>query len=134
MSNKKILNKNIGGENSSRLPSLSDVSKIQGLDFNNRQFPEFNYDNYLDKVRLSNFAQGGGQKNLKNILKKTYLSYIQGCYSPIKLFKQIKNQGGGEFPVSDSQLRNLKYLDHKTPFEIPKWQVISKPPHSNFGM
>jgi len=126
--------KTFGGEDSSVLPSISDVSKIQGLDFNSKKFPEFNYDKYLDQVRLSNFTKGGG---LKKVLKEAYSSYMQGGYSHIKALKMSqKKQKGGEndFPVSDSQLRNVKDLQFGTPYEIPKLQRIPKAPYSNFGL
>ena len=128
--------KKTGGEDSTtRLPSLDDVSKIQGLDFHTKHYQDLNYDKYINQVRLSNFTKGG---NLKSILKQAYTSYMQGGDSSVKSMQKKSRRkihgGQDDFPVSDKQLRNIQDLHLGSPFQIPKLQRISKAPYSNFAI
>lgn len=119
----------------SRLPPKSDILNVNSLNYK-QNYPDFDYNNYINEITLSNFvAQNGGKKSKKhkkisNILKQSYMHYMNGGSSKLKYYMQ----GGEELaPIPLRDIHNTANLQYNTCYNPAKPRHLSVVPYSSFG-
>lgn len=103
------------------VPVMSDLVSIYNIGYD-REYQNFDYDKYINVIKMSNFTGGGTLKknpvsNQINLtIKNMYISYIFGNPSVIKLSKKInKKKKGGEgkdFYVEIKDMKNIANLEY----------------------
>jgi hypothetical protein len=120
----------------SPLPQKSDILNVNNLNYK-QNYPDFDYNNYINEITLSNFVpQNGGKNSKKNnnimkILKQSYMHYMNGGSSKLKYYAQGGDQA---FPIPLRDIHNTANLTYNTCFNPAKPRHMSVVPYSSFGL
>jgi hypothetical protein len=118
------------------LPPKSDILNVKSLNYQ-QNYPDFDYNNYINEITLSNFVpQNGGKKLKKNkkiskILQQSYMHYMNGGSSKLKYYMQ----GGEElFPIPLKDISITTNLQYNTCYNPAKPRHLSTVPYSSFAL
>lgn len=116
----------------SLLPTYDDLTNTSYLYGNTQsEYQEFDYNNAIKKLKLSNFA-GGKKMKMKNVLKTTYTDYKKGKRS--KLAKKTKGGDTNALPISVKDTYNVSHLDYDKPYSYLPVERIDRVPYSHLAI
>ena len=99
---------------------------------NDKPYESFDYGRYKNSVKVSNFAGGAARvkKQMKNLLKDTYVEYRKGNKS---LIRKIRGGYADVLTVPLADTNNISSLQIPKPYEYLAVNKLSSVPHSKLA-